>query len=36
MGSKLITRDAVAAGEWDKISANVEKAIALVEKARGN
>ena len=36
MGSKLITRDAVAAGEWDKIAANVAKAIELVKKARGN
>ncbi|MBW7997656.1 MAG: bifunctional 4-hydroxy-2-oxoglutarate aldolase/2-dehydro-3-deoxy-phosphogluconate aldolase [Candidatus Glassbacteria bacterium] len=36
IGSKLITRDAVAAGEWDKIAANVAKAIELVKKARGN
>ncbi len=36
MGSKLITGAAVAAGEWDKIAANVARAIKLVEKARGN
>jgi 2-dehydro-3-deoxyphosphogluconate aldolase/(4S)-4-hydroxy-2-oxoglutarate aldolase len=34
MGSKLITKDAVAAGEWDKIAANVADAIELVKKTR--
>ena len=35
MGSNLITKDLVAAGEWDKIAANVAKAIELVKKVRG-
>lgn len=35
MGSKLITKEAVAAGEWDKISANVAAAIDMVKKVRG-
>jgi 2-dehydro-3-deoxyphosphogluconate aldolase/(4S)-4-hydroxy-2-oxoglutarate aldolase len=36
MGSKLITKEAVAAGQWDKVTANVANAIDLVKKARGN
>jgi 2-dehydro-3-deoxyphosphogluconate aldolase/(4S)-4-hydroxy-2-oxoglutarate aldolase len=36
MGSKLITKEAVAAGEWDKIAANVAAAIQMVKKVRGN
>jgi len=35
MGSNLVTKDMVAAKNWDGIAANVANAIALVKKARG-
>ncbi|MEA2063230.1 MAG: bifunctional 4-hydroxy-2-oxoglutarate aldolase/2-dehydro-3-deoxy-phosphogluconate aldolase [Gemmatimonadota bacterium] len=35
MGSKLITKELVVAGDWDKITDNVKKVISLVKKARG-
>ncbi len=35
MGSKLITKDLVAAKDWDGIARNVAGAIALVKKVRG-
>ncbi len=35
MGSNLITKDLVAAKDWDGIAKNVANAIALVKKARG-
>jgi len=34
MGSKLITKELVAAREWDKIAENVARTIQLVKKAR--
>jgi 2-dehydro-3-deoxyphosphogluconate aldolase / (4S)-4-hydroxy-2-oxoglutarate aldolase len=34
MGSKLIIKELVAAGEWDKISENVARTIELVKKVR--
>lgn len=34
MGSNLVTKELVAARDWDKIAANVAKAIELVRKAR--
>ena len=34
MGSKLITKELVAARDWDKIAENVARSIALVKKAR--
>lgn len=35
MGSNLITKDLVAAKDWDGIAKNVANAIALVKKTRG-
>ncbi|HLA40157.1 MAG TPA: bifunctional 4-hydroxy-2-oxoglutarate aldolase/2-dehydro-3-deoxy-phosphogluconate aldolase [Candidatus Glassbacteria bacterium] len=35
LGSNLITKELVAAGNWEAIAANVAKAIALVKKVRG-
>jgi len=34
MGSKLITKDLVIAGDWEGIAGNVARAIELVKKAR--
>jgi 2-dehydro-3-deoxyphosphogluconate aldolase/(4S)-4-hydroxy-2-oxoglutarate aldolase len=35
MGSKLVTKELVAARDWDKISENVSRVIELIKKARG-
>ena len=35
MGSKLVTKELVAAHDWDKISENVSRVIELIKKARG-
>lgn len=35
MGSNLITKELVAAKDWDGIAKNVANAVALVKKARG-
>ena len=35
MGSKLVTKELVAARDWDKIAENVTKVIGLIKKARG-
>jgi 2-dehydro-3-deoxyphosphogluconate aldolase/(4S)-4-hydroxy-2-oxoglutarate aldolase len=35
MGSKLITKEAVAAKDYERITANVKRALALVRQARG-
>ena len=34
MGSKLITKDLVAAGKWDEIAGNVRQAVETVKKVR--
>ena len=35
IGSKLITKDAVATGDWDAISRQVARVLAWIRKARG-
>ena len=35
MGSKLVTKELVAARDWDKISENVSRVIEMIKKARG-
>jgi 2-keto-3-deoxy-6-phosphogluconate aldolase len=36
MGSKLITKDYVAAGNYDGITENVVKVLAWIKEARGD